>query len=132
MLHLLCRTAQYNFFKEGFILIFIGENIMGWLFLGLTIVSEVTGTTMMKLSEGYTKLIPSILSFVFYLGALALLTMTLKYLGMGISYAIWSGVGIVLVTIIGYLFFKEQITIQKIVFISLILFGVIGLKLTTN
>ncbi|MGL1893805.1 MAG: multidrug efflux SMR transporter [Spirochaetaceae bacterium] len=105
---------------------------MGWLFLGLTIVSEVTGTTMMKLSEGYTKLIPSILSFVFYLGALALLTMTLKYLGMGISYAIWSGVGIVLVTIIGYLFFKEQITIQKIVFISLILFGVIGLKLTTN
>ncbi len=105
---------------------------MGWLFLGLTIVSEVTGTTMMKLSEGYTKLVPSILSFVFYLCALALLTMTLKYLGMGISYAIWSGVGIVLVTIIGYLFFKEQITIQKMVFISFILFGVIGLKLTTN
>lgn len=104
---------------------------MGWIFLALTILSEVTGTTMMKLSEGYSKLIPSILSFVFYLGALALLTMTLKYLGMGISYAIWSGVGIVLVTLIGYLFFKEPITTQKIVFITLILSGVVGLKLTT-
>lgn len=105
---------------------------MGWLFLGLTIISEVTGTTMMKLSEGYSKLVPSILSFVFYLGALALLTMTLKYLGMGISYAIWSGVGIVLVTIIGYLFFKESITPQKVLFITLILSGVVGLKLTAS
>ncbi len=104
---------------------------MGWLFLSLTIISEVTGTTMMKLSEGYTKLVPSILSFVFYIGALALLTVTLKYLGMGITYAIWSGVGIVLVTIIGYLFFKEPISAQKIVFITLILVGAFGLKLTT-
>ncbi len=104
--------------------------MMGWLFLGLTIVSEVTGTTMMKLSEGYTKLVPSVLSFVFYIGALALLTMTLKHLGMGITYAIWSGVGIVLVTVIGYLFFKEPITAQKITFIALILVGAFGLKLT--
>lgn len=105
---------------------------MGWLFLGLTIASEVTGTTMMKLSNGYTKLVPSILSFVFYLGALALLTMTLKYLGMGISYAIWSGVGIVLVTIIGFLFFNEAISIQKILFITFILTGVVGIKLTSS
>ncbi len=104
---------------------------MGWLFLGLTIISEVTGTTMMKLSEGYTKLVPSILSFVFYIASLALLTMTLKYLGIGITYSIWSGVGIVLVTIIGYLLFKEPITPQKILFISLIITGVVGLKLTT-
>lgn len=105
---------------------------MGWLFLGLTITSEVLGTTMMKLSNGYTKVVPSILSFVFYLGVLALLTMTLKYLGMGISYAIWSGVGIVLVTIIGFLFFNEAISIQKIIFITLILTGVVGIKLTSS
>lgn len=104
---------------------------MGWLFLGLTIASEVTGTTMMKLSNGYTKVVPSVLSFVFYLGALALLTVTLKYLGMGISYAIWSGVGIVLVTIIGIMFFNEVITPQKILFIALILTGVVGIKLTS-
>ena len=103
---------------------------MGWLFLCLTIVCEVSGTTLMKLSAGYTKIIPSVFSFVCYLGTLALLTMTLKYLGMGIAYAVWAGVGIVLVTIIGCVFFSESITVQKTVFILLIISGVVGLKLT--
>lgn len=105
---------------------------MGWLFLALTIISEVSGTTMMKLSEGYTKLIPSILSVFFYISTLAFMTFTLKHLGIGITYALWSGIGIVLVTIIGFFLFNETISFQKSLFIVLILVGAVGLKLSTQ
>lgn len=102
---------------------------MGWILLGLTVVSEVTGTTFMKLSEGYSKLGPSILSFVFYGLTLVLLTFTLKHLGMGIVYAIWSGLGLVLVTILGAMFFNEPVSLLKILCIASILAGVVGLRL---
>lgn len=105
---------------------------MGWIFLLLTVASEVTGTTMMKLSKGYTVLLPTVLSFVFYLGTLGFMTMTLKHLGIGLTYAVWSGLGIVVVTIIGYLFFNEAISFQKVLYILFILLGVIGLKLSSS
>lgn len=85
---------------------------------------------MMKLTNGFTKLIPSVLMFVFYLGSLSCLTFALKRIEVGTAYAIWSGFGTALITLIGIIFFKENISIAKVVSISLIIMGVVGLNLS--
>jgi len=100
-----------------------------WLLLAGAIVLEVAGTTSMKLSEGFTKLVPSILIFVFYAASFMGLTLTLKKIEVGVAYAIWSGVGITLITIIGIIYFREGITALKLVSIGLVIIGVVGLSL---
>jgi small multidrug resistance pump len=62
-----------------------------WLYLALAIVLEVTGTPSMKLSEGFTKIVRSILMFVFYMASIAALTLTLKKIDVSVSYAVWAG-----------------------------------------
>jgi len=104
-------------------------DLMNWLYLGLAIVSEVCGTTFMKLSDGMTKLKFSVLMLVFYILSLSMLSLALKKIEIGVAYAIWSGIGIALITIVGIIFFKESISVSKIVFISFILVGAIGLNL---
>lgn len=101
-----------------------------WLLLALAIVFEVAGTTAMKFSAGFTKLLPSILLFVFYLLSFTALTLALKRIDLSIAYAIWAGVGMALITAIGLLMFKEPNSWLKIISISLIILGVIGLNLT--
>lgn len=103
---------------------------MSWLTLALAIAFEVAGTTSMKLSEGFTKLIPSVSIFVCYAVAFVLLTLTLRTMGVGITYAIWSGVGTVATAIIGVLIFGETMGLVKVVCILLITVGVVGLALT--
>jgi small multidrug resistance pump len=90
---------------------------------------EVIGTTNMKLSEGFTKTLPSILMFVFYVFSFAFLTLALKKIDLSLTYAIWSGVGTALIATIGFLYFKEPVTAIKIGSIALIVIGVIGLML---
>ncbi|RLI78313.1 QacE family quaternary ammonium compound efflux SMR transporter [Archaeoglobales archaeon] len=101
-----------------------------WLYLVLAIISEVIGTTNMKLSQGFTKLIPSILIFVFYGISFTFLTLALKKIDVSIAYAIWSGLGTALIVIIGFLFFREPVTVVKLVSIGLIVVGVVGLHLS--
>lgn len=103
---------------------------MNWIYLIFAIIMEVLGTTMMKLTNGFTKLIPSVLMFVFYLGSLSFLTFALKRIEVGTAYAIWSGFGTALITIFGIVFFKENISIAKVVSITLIIMGVVGLNLS--
>jgi len=105
---------------------------MNWLYLGLAIVSEVCGTTFMKLSDGMTKIKFSILMLVFYVLSLSMLSLALKKIEVGVAYAIWSGIGIALITTVGIIFFKETISVSKIIFILLILVGAIGLNLTST
>ncbi len=95
----------------------------------LAILAEVTGTTSIKLSNGFSKIDPSILVFVFYVLSLSLLNFALKGLGVGIAYAIWSGVGTALIVIIGVFYFSEQMTFLKMISIVFIVLGVIGLQL---
>ena len=102
---------------------------MSWVYLAIAIVSEVIGTTNMKLSEGFTKTIPSILIFIFYGISFTMLTFALKKLDISVAYAIWSGVGTALVVIIGILWFKEPMTVIKIASVGLIILGVIGLEM---
>lgn len=102
---------------------------MHWLYLAGAILFEVAGTTSMKLSHGFTRLIPSILIFVFYAISFVSLTFAVKKIDMSVSYAIWSGVGTALIAIIGVYMFKESMSVLKISSIVLIILGVIGLNL---
>lgn len=100
-----------------------------WLFLSLAIVLEVAGTISMKFSDGFAKLVPSILIFVFYAASFAALTLALKGIEISVAYAVWSGVGTVLIATIGILYFKDAATMLKFVSIFLIIVGVVGLKI---
>ncbi len=93
------------------------------------IVLEVAGTTSMKLSDGFTRLLPSVLLAVFYLFSLAALALALKRIDVSIAYAIWAGVGTVLVAVVGVLWFREPVSLLKVGSILLIVAGVVGLHL---
>ena len=102
---------------------------MSWVYLICAITMEVIGTTNMKLSQGFTKTVPSVLMFVFYGFSFAFLTLALKKIDLSLTYAIWSGVGTALIAAIGVLYFKEPVTAIKLVSIGLIVIGVVGLAL---
>jgi small multidrug resistance pump len=105
---------------------------MSWIYLLLAILAEVTGTTCMKLSQGFTKTVPSILLFVFYACSFTLMTLAIKKLEVSIVYAIWSGVGTALIAMIGILVFHEQMNALKVISIVLIIAGVIGLNVVAR
>jgi len=98
-----------------------------WIVLAAAIVLEVAGTTSMRLSEGFTRLTPSVLIFVFYAASFALNTLVIRTLVLSVVYAVWSGVGTVLTALIGFLYFKEPATALKLISIGLIVIGVFGL-----
>ncbi|MGO2509130.1 MAG: DMT family transporter [Vibrio hibernica] len=95
-----------------------------WLFLGIAIVSEVIATSAMKSAEGFTKLVPSLIVVVGYLIAFYCLSMTLKVLPVGIAYAIWAGLGIVLVAIVSWLLYGQKLDFPAILGMALIILGV--------
>jgi small multidrug resistance pump len=101
-----------------------------WLYLAGAIMLEVAGTTSMKLSHGFSKIVPSVLIFVFYISSFVALTLALKKIDVSSAYAIWSGVGTALITVIGIAYFREPGTIVKLVSIVFIIVGVIGLNLS--
>ncbi len=101
-----------------------------WLILVTAIALEVAGTVSMKLSDGFTKIIPTIFLFVFYFTSFMCLTLALKKIDIGVAYAIWAGAGTGLIAIIGILYFKEPFSILKAFSIFFIIAGVIGLNLS--
>ncbi|MHC1755068.1 MAG: multidrug efflux SMR transporter [Methanosarcina sp.] len=96
----------------------------------LAIAFEVCGTTCMKLSEGFSKLVPSILIFVFYAISFFFFTLALKGIDVSIAYAIWAGLGTALITAIGIFWFKEPATALKMISLVVVIAGVIGLHLS--
>ena len=105
-------------------------NRLYWFYLVLAIVTEVAGTTFLKLSDGMTKIVPIILTFVLYGVSFVFLGLCLKKIDVGVSYAIWSGLGTALITIVGIMYFKEPMSALKVASIVLIIVGVVGLNLT--
>lgn len=101
-----------------------------WFFLAGAIALEVAGTISMKLSEGFTKLVPSVLLFVFYATSFVALTLALKKIEVSVAYAVWSGVGTALIAAIGILYFREAVTVLKFISILLIIVGVVGLNIS--
>ena len=106
--------------------------MFAWLILAVTIVLEVVGSTMMKLSNGFSVFWPSVGVFVCYSAALAGLTITLKYIELSIAYAIWAGAGTALIAIIEILCFREPVSAMKVVSLILVVAGVVGLQLLSH
>ncbi len=102
---------------------------MSWIFLVGAIFFEVAGTTFLKLSNGFSRLLPVVFMFLFYVASLSLLSLALKKIEVGIAYAIWSGVGTATITLIGVVFFSESMSILKIGGIILVIAGVTILNL---
>jgi small multidrug resistance pump len=104
--------------------------MLHWLLLYLAIALEVAGTTTMKLSRGFSELVPSLLTFVLYVGSLASLMVAMNRLQMGIAYAIWSGLGTTAAAIIGIVCFHEPVSALKIACLGIVVLGVAGLNLS--
>ncbi|RST60265.1 multidrug efflux SMR transporter [Siminovitchia terrae] len=105
---------------------------MAWIYLTAAILFEVVGTVSMKLSHGFTKAIPSVLMIIFYLLAFTCLNFTLKTIPVSVAYAIWSGVGTAAIAVIGYIAFKETLTVMKVTAIILIIVGVALLNISSE
>ncbi len=105
---------------------------MGWGYLILAIIFEVFETTMMKLSNGLSNIIPSVLMFVGYIASFAMLAIALKTIDVSVAYAIWSAIGIILISIIGIFYFGESVSLAKVISILVIITGVVSLKLCTQ
>ncbi|MBK1897064.1 DMT family transporter [Chryseobacterium paridis] len=100
-----------------------------YIYLFLAIVFEIIATTFLKKSQEFSKLLPSIITIVGYAAAFYFLSLTLRHVPIGIAYAIWSGVGIICITIIGVVAFKQVPDVPAIIGVMLIVIGVIIINL---
>ena len=103
---------------------------MEWIYLILAIIFEITATTLMKMSNGFTKVLPTVGTLLGYIICFTFLSIALKKIDMSVAYAIWGAVGITVMTIIGVVVYKESINVLKVVSILFIVIGVIGLNLS--
>lgn len=102
---------------------------MNWLILAIAICAEVVATSALKASEGFTRVFPSILVVVGYAISFYLLSLTLKVIPIGITYAIWSGLGVVLISLVAWYFYGQKLDLASVIGISLIVSGVMVLNL---
>jgi len=105
---------------------------MYWILLGIAIVTEVLGTSALKSAEGFTRLLPSVIVIVSYSISFYLLSLCLRSIPVGVVYAVWSGVGIVLLALIGAFFFRQTLDTPAIIGVSLILAGVLVINLFSH
>lgn len=101
-----------------------------WLSLAVAIVFGVLGTISLKLSHGLHRSRAAMFLVVFYTISFIALTFAMKHLDLSVVYAVWSGVGTILVATIGILYFEESVSVKKIVFLLLIVLGVLGIHLS--
>jgi quaternary ammonium compound-resistance protein SugE len=105
--------------------------VMKWIYLVIAGVFEVGWAVGLRYSQGFSKLLPSILTVIGMIASFYFLSLSLKSLPLGTAYAVWTGIGTVGTVIFGVVLFKEQINIMSVIFIGFIISGIIGLKLTS-
>lgn len=98
---------------------------MGYLELVIAMVAEVIGTNFMKASDGFSKLVPAIATIVSYIICFYALSLSLKTINLGVAYATWGGIGIILTTIVAVIYWKQAINFPQIIGIILIVVGVV-------
>jgi len=103
-----------------------------YLYLFLAIISETVATSAIKSSEGFTKLYPSLTVIIGYSISFYLLSMVIKYLPIGVTYAIWSGVGIIFITLIGIFYYNEKVNLASMIGMGFIILGVIIIRLFSS
>lgn len=103
--------------------------MIGYIFLGTAIILEIFSTSMLKLSMGFTKLVPSIIFVVGMSSSFYMLSKALNLIPLSIAYAIWSGIGTALTALIGVYIWKEEVSLTAVIGIGLIVAGVVLLNL---
>lgn len=102
---------------------------MHFLYLSIAIVAEVAATTALKASDSFTKLGPLVITAIGYAIAFYFLALTLKTVPVGIAYAIWSGLGIVLISLVGWFLFRQSLDMPALIGLALIIAGVLVINL---
>jgi small multidrug resistance pump len=108
------------------------EVVMCWAWLFLAIALEVAATVFMKLSDGFSRIIPSAIMGVLYALSFVPLAIALKKMEVGTAYAVWSAVGTAMVTVVGVFLFKETVSAMKIISIAMIIVGVVFLSMSSG
>jgi small multidrug resistance pump len=103
-----------------------------WMALAIAIVAEVVATSTLKMTAEFTKLVPSLVVVVGYAVAFYFMTISLRVLPVGIMYAIWAGLGVVLVTVVGWVVYKQVLDLPAILGLILIIAGVVIINLFSN
>ena len=103
-----------------------------WLTLGIAIVAEVIGTSALKASEGFTRWLPSLVVVVGYAVAFYCLSLVLRHIPVGVAYAVWSGLGIVLITLVAFVLYGQKIDTAGLIGMGLIVAGVLVLNLFSS
>lgn len=103
-----------------------------WLFLLAAIISEVTATSSLKASAGFTKILPSVVVVVGYALSFYFLSLVLKAIPIGIAYAVWAGLGIVLLAVVGWIVFGQALDAPALLGMALILAGIIIMNVFSN
>ncbi len=106
--------------------------MLHWLYLSIAIVAEVVGTSFLKSAEGFTRIGPSIVVLLCYATAFYLLSLTLKTIPVGIAYAVWSGAGIALIALVGWIVLGQALDIPAAIGIGLIVSGVVVLNVFSS
>ena len=101
---------------------------MQWVYLAVAIVSEVIATSALKAAQGFTRWLPSLLVVAGYASAFYFLSLTLRTIPLGVSYAIWAGVGVALVTLVGWALYDQRLDLPAFIGIGLIIAGVLVLN----
>jgi len=101
---------------------------MTWLYLAIAIVAEVIATSALKSAEGFTRFWPSLVTVAGYGAAFYFLSLTLREIPMGVVYAVWSGVGIVLISLVGLVVYKQALDAPALLGIALIVAGVVVMQ----
>ncbi len=100
-----------------------------WIFLGGAVVAEVIATSALKASEGFSKLVPSLVVVAGYAVAFYLLSLTLRSIPVGIAYAVWSGLGVVMIALVGWRVFGQRLDAPALAGMALIVAGVLVMNL---
>ncbi|MES2342944.1 MAG: SMR family transporter [Pseudomonadota bacterium] len=104
-------------------------SLNGYAWLGIAILAEVIATTALKASDGFSRLVPSIITVAGYGVAFFCLSHSMRTVPVGIGYAIWSGIGIVLITLLAWLLFKQRLDLPAVLGMGMILAGVLVINL---
>lgn len=105
---------------------------IGYLYLAVAVISEVIGSNMVANTEGFTKIKPTLICIFCFGLAIYMLALTVKHMPLYIAYAIWGGLGIILVTVVGIIVWKESVNLPTILGIVLIVSGVVVVNLFSN
>ena len=105
---------------------------MQWVYLAVAIVSEVIATSALKAAQGFTRWLPSLLVVAGYASAFYFLSLTLRTIPLGVSYAIWAGVGVALVTLVGWALYDQRLDLPAFIGIGLIIAGVLILNIISK